>query len=328
MAWTAYKVVLRLRSPMHIGKGKVGNLQRTRPYVAGRSLWGALTAHLTREEDGDGRPDPEEYPKMGQLVHTELAFTYLFPTTDPLGCEPLFPHLDARGNWGYGQDGGGAPSLDASTFRYRFLSTYASTALDYTAYSAEEASLHEVECLTPYTRDGIPVFLTGYLFQRGSSALDWQRALRRLQIGGERGYGWGQVEVKALTETRERDMPLFGTDHVARLDVSPNHVILELANDQPVLAHVLAADFEKGDDGKHEAVPGDLVEGSVEPLVGRETKPDTKFGVHLSNARICYVPGSRVAKNTKVQIGPFGVWERCPEPRPEPVEGPAEGGAP
>ena len=44
MAWRAYKIVLRLRSPLHIGRGKVGNLQRTRPYVAGRNLWGALTA--------------------------------------------------------------------------------------------------------------------------------------------------------------------------------------------------------------------------------------------------------------------------------------------
>ena len=37
--WTAYRVVLRLRGPMHIGNGRVGNIQQTRPYVPGRNIW-------------------------------------------------------------------------------------------------------------------------------------------------------------------------------------------------------------------------------------------------------------------------------------------------
>jgi len=321
MGWTAYKVTLRLCSPMHIGAGKVGNLQRTRPYVAGRNLWGALTAHLTRDGDPQGKPAPVEYKAMGDRVHDELAFTYFFPTTDQQGCKPLFPHLDAQGNRGYGWDGSGAPLLDASAFRYHFLSTYASTALDYTAYSAQEASLHEVECLTPHTRDREPVYLTGYIFQAEGSSLNWQRALTRLQIGGERGYGWGRVEVAepaGIREVQEREVPLFGTGHVAHLDGPRVHIHLE--KDQPTLAHALAAPFEDktccNDDGTPR-IRGKVihVEGTVEPLVGREVDPtDGRFGVHLSPARICYTPGARVGEATQVQIGRFGVWERCPEP--------------
>jgi len=305
MAWTAHRIVLRLRSPMHIGCGKVGNLQRTRPYVAGRNLWGALTARLTRDGAPEGKPDPKKYPKMGDRVHDELAFTYFFPTTDQQGCEPLFPALDVQGNWGYGENRSGILLLDASAFRYRFLSTYASTALNYAAYSAKEASLHEVECLLPRTRDDEPVYLTGYVFQKKDSGLDWQGAMRRLQIGGERGYGWGRVEVVAIAALEERLVSLFGSDHFAHLD--GDTLSISLAKDQTILAHALAAEFDE----QHKAIGG-AVAGPVEPLVGRETKPETKFGVHLSQARICYAPGSRVRESASAQIGPFGVWEGVP----------------
>jgi hypothetical protein len=45
-----YHLVLRLRSPLHIGWNKTGNVQRTRSYVTGRNLWGALTMRLTRDQ--------------------------------------------------------------------------------------------------------------------------------------------------------------------------------------------------------------------------------------------------------------------------------------
>ncbi|WP_421658974.1 hypothetical protein [Leptothermofonsia sp. ETS-13] len=35
MTWTAYRVVFKLKSPMHIGCGKVGNVQRTVPMCQG-----------------------------------------------------------------------------------------------------------------------------------------------------------------------------------------------------------------------------------------------------------------------------------------------------
>ena len=118
MAWQAYHVVLRLHAPLHVGCGKVGNLQRTRPYVAGRNLWGALTAGLTRRT-AETAPAFDDYAEMGNRVHDNLAYTYFYPTTCPDGTVPLWP-------WDTG-------------FAYRFLSTYAGTALDYRATSAAEA---------------------------------------------------------------------------------------------------------------------------------------------------------------------------------------------
>lgn len=78
MTWTAYRVVFRLKSPMHIGCGKVGNVQRTRPYVTGRMFWGALTMRLTRDQHQPATRS-ELYQKIGGEVHQYLKFTYFYP---------------------------------------------------------------------------------------------------------------------------------------------------------------------------------------------------------------------------------------------------------
>jgi len=126
--------------------------------------------------------------------------------------------------------------------------------------------------------------------------------LQRLQLGGERGYGWGRVEPAG--EPKEWDgQPLFGW-----YTIEPNAwpPVLTAKKEARLLAHALAADFDE--EGKvHRAVSG--VAGAVEPLVGRETHSHGRFGVWLSRARVCYVPGSKVSAEAHFRIGPYGVWE-------------------
>jgi hypothetical protein len=190
--------------------------------------------------------------------------------------------------------------MSALAFRYRFMSTYASTALDYASRGAQEASLHEVECLLPYIRGaGNPVYLTGFIFQAERCDLKWWDALSRLQVGGERGYGWGWVE-RQDRRTLSDGKALFGGPQDAKPGTWPP--ALSLRRNACLLAHSLAAGFE----GRKPLMG---MAGPVEPVVGRETKPDTRFGVHLSRARICYVPGVCVKDDMEVQIGPYGIWE-------------------
>ncbi len=171
MTWTAYQVSFRLLSPMHIGWRKLGNLQQTRPYVTGRSLWGALTARLTRESGGSN------YTNTGKDVDNQLAFTYFYPSTQ-LDRVPLWPWSEL---W--------------DEFAWTFLGSYASAALE-NARNAEAGSLHETEYIAPYTREGQQVYLVGYIFEKDTCNLDWQSTLDKLQFGGERGYGWGRVHPK------------------------------------------------------------------------------------------------------------------------------------
>lgn len=280
MVWRAFEVVLRLRSPMHIGCGKVGNLQRTRPYVTGRVVWGALTMRLTRAtaQGREGAADSRKYKEIGEQVHQHLAFTYFYPA--------LKSGADYRVAW---------PWENESTFRRRFLSSYQGTALAYPQQSAAEGLLHEVEFVSPHTLDtGEAVFLKGYVFEKESCGLDWQSAFRLLQVGGERGYGWGDV---ALVRASQLDATtLFGGVATFTGDGDRPHV--RLSAHQRLLAHTVAS-------GLHAA-------GDIEPLVGREWRSDNPrrqyVGQSVVFCDICFTPGSVALQTLEYEVGTYGIW--------------------
>lgn len=280
MIWRVYQVVLRLRSPLHIGCGKVGNLQRTRSYVTGRVLWGALTMRLTRDADQGCGPatDSRKYREFGNKIHQTLRFTYFYPASK---LEDAY-----RVTWPWENKGG---------FRYRFLSSYQGTALSHPQQSAAEGMLHEVEFISPHTLDaGKAVFLKGYLFEKEDCALDWQSAFKRLQMGGERGYGWGDVELVNVSESA--DECLFGGQATFKGD--GNLPIIHLLDGGHLLAHTRATDLP--------------VIGAVEPLVGREWRSDNPrrrhVGQHVEFSDICFAPGSVALQALDFIVGQFGVW--------------------
>lgn len=268
MSWTAYQVFFRLLTPMHIGAVKLGNLQTTRPYVHGKALWGGLTARLTRDNPRLGG----DYAAVGRQVNEELAFSYFYPTTD-----------DQVGLW---------PWDDPDQFAWRFLGSYASTALDYSQNSAEEGSLHETEFIAPTTRDRQRVHLTGTIFARNDCSLPWRETLERLQLGGERTYGWGRLAQSSISATTDSLFSCYAVD----LDgARPG---LALGNDDRLLAHTLASGPQ--------AV---TAHGRLTPLVGRETVSADAHGRNLSQAAICWEPGSVLDAPAYVSIGPCGIWE-------------------
>lgn len=282
MTWRAFEVILRLCSPLHIGCGKVGNLQRTHPYVTGRVLWGALTMRLTRDtfQGRGGATDSSQYRKIGEQVHRDLAFTYLYPA---LNSDASYQVV-----W---------PWEDESTFRRRFLSSYQGTALSYPQQSAAEGMLHEVEFISPHTLDtGEAVFLKGYVFEKEGCALNWQSALKRLQMGGERGYGWGDVELVNAPQS-DHDH-LFGGLVTFKGDGDVPAVHLPAGG--RLLAHTVAG-----------ALP---VAGDVEPLVGREWRSDNTrrryVGQHVEFSGLCFAPGSVVNQDYDFEVGNFGVWQK------------------
>ncbi|HEB77761.1 MAG TPA: hypothetical protein ENI90_04450, partial [Methylothermaceae bacterium] len=184
MIWTHHRLTFRLLSPLHVGHRKVGNLMETRRYVPGRVLWAALTARLTRDDHDGNRGD--EYQRIGGLVRKHFRFGYLWPSLD--GQTPYFP-------WKH-------PDFD-----YLFLGSYASTALDYRRSAALAGQLHETEFIAPRTRTDGPVFLLGNLWVKDSLPGDlarWQVALERVQLGGERGYGWGRVRLAIEQDATQR----------------------------------------------------------------------------------------------------------------------------
>lgn len=268
MTWTAYRITLRVLSPIHIGWRKLGNLQQTRPYITGRNLWGALTARLTRELGSSN------YGEIGQIVDRQLVFTYFYPSLQR-DVVSLWPWHNQRDD-----------------FAWTFLGSYTSTALK-AGYGAEPGSLHEVEFIVPYPRHEKQqlVYLVGYIFEQDNCDLrirHWQRIINKIQIGGGRNYGWGRVQLDQIVE----DSNCF--DHALFCDAKYPQIIL--TKDDALLAHTIALEDMN-------------VEGSIEPLVGRETNY-SGFGKVFSKPQICWIPGGKVTKETVFHIKDKGVWEQ------------------
>ena len=284
--WQTYRVILRLRAPLHIGWGKVSYLQRTRPYVTGRVLRGALVNRVGRNGNIRGENPLDPFRCVSKTFAQYLTFTYFYPALNIKGKDwtVCFP-------WN-----------EEANFRCRFLSSYMSTALSYPPQSAEEGSLHEIEFISPYTLDtGDPVHLMGYIFvEEGREKYDWQSALKRIQLGGERGYGWGEAQAEVIQPLEPKDsrLSLFGQAVV--LDGSDRRPRLKLEKDAQVWAHVRATGAVS-------------VSGPIEPLVGREWRAEKShrqhIGQYLNPNGVCYLPGSIVKEAADFLIGEGGIWQ-------------------
>jgi hypothetical protein len=281
MAWTAQQIRFRLLSPMHIGWRKSGNLQQTRPYVTGCALWGALTARLAREAwRANNEAVGEWYKKVGEWVDERLAFTYFYPSDCPDRVR-LWPWEES---W--------------DEFAWTYLGSYVSTSLA-DGHAAEEGSLHETEFIAPRTRDDNPVYLLGYIFQREDwreLALDLDAALNKLQIGGERGYGWGRL---ALCKEKNSFAEAAGCFQMFEFDTDANA-------DRPVLTAA-------SDDARlpaHALPNSETAAAEIEPLLGRLTDKDGRFGQSPSKADICWKPGKPVSSGDRFSIERKGLWKK------------------
>jgi len=283
--WTAYQVILRLRSPLHIGRGKVSYLQRARPYVTGRVLRGALVSRIARNNQNLIGDDSDPYRRVSKTLGQFLTFTYFYPALKN-DKQKNGDHWQARFPWD-----------DEAGFRRRFLSSYAGTALAYPQQSAAEGLLREIEFISPRTLDdGKPVYLIGYVFveeQRLNQEMyDWRGAFRRLQLGGERGYGWGDVRKKKIRQLEE-DEKLF--EKIAPPILNERWPLLRLGKDDCLLAHTKA---ERGP-----------IAGQIEPVVGREWRDRKHIGQHLAFNDIRFAPGSSVTQKSNFSIREAGYWQ-------------------
>lgn len=271
MDWKLYRVSLKLLSPMHIGWRKIGNLQQTRYYVPGRTLWGALTARLARD------CGEFSYMKTGIDIDKFLRFSYFYPSDNEERIT-LFP-------W-----------ESEDEFEWKFIGSTVNTALDTCAKKADEGSLHETEYIAPKTRDREQVYLIGYVFEHKDCRLKWKAALPKLQIGGERTYGLGRVgidESKGCSQVAQID--LDGYD----IELDEEFPVIKLSASRSVVSHALADN----------QIDSFASSGNIEPLIGLETTREERFGAEISAAQICWTPGTKFSNDHTFVIGEKGIWK-------------------
>jgi hypothetical protein len=195
------KVVFRADSPIHIGWHKLGFVDRTRLYIHGRAIWGALAERIAAEcFRNDGVPGM--YHAAQQMCKRSLRFTYFFPTDQPNGSVVWFPRFSGSGAGNSLRYGNRTiAELEAAVV---FSDT--STAIAATSFSAQSGALHETEYLAHewfdiHKKSIKRLYFAGFIFYRDDN--DWcgdpetklRHILSQIQIGGDRRYGRGRLSL-------------------------------------------------------------------------------------------------------------------------------------
>jgi len=303
--WKCYEIKFNAKSPIHIGYGsKLGIINRTRYYVPGKTIWGAVTATLARE--GMENYNPDIYEGVGYFVRKHMIFSYFYPLKDE---NVLYPNYTDNG-FGFGKKDNENFLMSKEEFERDFITSYVSTAIDKSSKTAEESSLHEFELISP-------VKFIGYLFtdvkenkeyNKGETSISIGRlekdeillkienkgiqlfdSIKNMQVGGERNYGFGQVE---LCEKKEINKPiLYSSNMIVNLDD------LSIENDDYLaLAHVNTKNLNLNG-----------IKGDLEPLVEREWN-SKGAGQNVSDPKICLTPGTKFSSESKIKIECYGLW--------------------
>ena len=291
MCWEAYTLTYRAGSPVLLGDHPYGFIQRTRLYAPGWTLWGAITARLTRALLSSAAG--QDYEAVGAFVADNLRSSYAFLLVDG---GRAFPHYRG-GRLHYG-------SLPAAIFEARFLASLGQTAVAPATVTAHSGALHETEVLTardPITGQAVRWQFTLYVRQpwsdlppalTGLAPGDVLSALSELSLGADRGYGLGRLTLEE---------PVEGPNPVKWGKAGP-HPLEWDAKERTLRAHVPLNDL-----------PGEAVRGRAEPIPWRwwQNAQDGPWGPgQKAQVHPFYAPGSIVEKvGWQPVVGRYGIWE-------------------
>jgi hypothetical protein len=306
MGWTAYRLVYQAKSPIHIGWHTLGYIKLTRYYITGKSMWGAMTANLVRACYGY-----EDYDYVGNLLCSGILISYFYPALDP--DFPLLPRYTEKG-LKYG-------GCTESEFEGLFIKSYGQTAVLPESNTAEDESLHESEFIAPviedeYTKEQMPVYFVGYVFigdslkKKDDETLTWngkdiklREIVSEIFVGGDRKYGWGRMVLNEENSKNTAVTHLFDNE----LILDKAELKVKILSGKPIPAHL--------------SINSDIrLKGDIEPLVGREwgevidREGNKKIGSgqRISDAAICWMPGSILEKpkGITLPIGPYGILKQ------------------
>jgi hypothetical protein len=190
MSW--HRLLLELKSPLHVGYSVLGFVQRTRYYLPARSIWGTLVAAKARTEANGKFP---EYKKFETEISNQFRFTHFFVCTGKDHVYEYFlPNFNAGGKHGvpYG-------NLSKTQFEQRFISSFGQTALDPACLTADDESLHEKEIISHLTipqkkeDNPQPVMLCGYVYCGNDVDAETLKLLDGCQVGADRRNGLGKI---------------------------------------------------------------------------------------------------------------------------------------
>lgn len=296
MTWRRLPLYFELLSPLHIGylpnqSGTV--VARTRCYVPGKNLWGAVTASMTSRLHA--HPTASNYREIGESIRKQIVFSYFYLSD---GAQLFVPDYTEWGLlWG---------DLTDRAFRAQFIGSRGSTAIGETG-GAQTASLHEIEFVRH--RIGTPgassrkVLLAGVAWIHEDARIDGEvlhleDILRQadLVLGGEHNYGFGRLRWVPNDK-------VFNSDARDRWPLDPA-APTPVDGGRPLAGH---APY------RHDR----MFRGEIEIVAGREYRRNgagagfQRPGTEITNAGYYFAPGTRLGGgDTVARLDPCGrlIW--------------------
>jgi len=297
MTWKCKELIYKLESPVHIGKGqKLGIIDRTRYYIPGKTMWGAGVAKIGKEKD---LSDDKEWKDLKDFVRKNMIFTYFYISNEK-GEEVLGPEYKDNG-LKYG-------GKSEQEFESKYITSFASAGVEKNSGTTTDGDLHEFELIKDKIGPSETVFLKGYVFideedfeDHDEYVLDnFMDYTKKLQVGGERNYGYGKIERKNENLIEDK---IFDID--VDLDCE-TPIINPDKNSFNIFAHLLVRDDDEPYFSKLKEINGDL-----EPLVGREWKDS--LGKNANYEGVGVAPGSRIKLKDIDDYDPTNCKEAKPE---------------
>jgi len=311
MTWKCYELKFKAISGIHIGYRKLGMINQTRYYIPGKTMWGAVTAILSRRFM-ENYGDKKIYDEFKEFVKKHLIFSYFYPIR---GEDILYPTYE---------EGLKFRNMSKEDFENKFISSYVSTAVNPNSRTAEEGSLHEFEYISSKIRKNDNVHFIGYLFfneggnrsifikelndeiiiEKSGKEVQLFKEIERIQVGGERNYGFGWLDL-VNHQPKSDKVNLYDSNSSAKVNLKENLTLENTGNNESItaLSHV-----------NIENLNFESIQGDIEPFLGREwgNEKDKKgAGQKISDPIICLTPGTkfRLKENTKLTINDYGIWQ-------------------
>ncbi|OKY78316.1 MAG: CRISPR associated protein, RAMP family Cas5 group [Candidatus Methanohalarchaeum thermophilum] len=309
--WECYKLLYELKTPIHIGSGKkYGIIDRTRYYVPGKTMWGATVAEIGNQKE---LKENKKWGSLKKSLCSPLKFTYFYIFDKNEENEPQIPKYGENGlKFGLKGD-----NKSRSEFEKDYIGSFVSTGVEKETGSASEGDLYEIEVIEDRrNRCNERLCILGYVFinvdefeelngLEEENFIDW---VNELQIGGERKYGYGEIELdkkeRIDLENETENKTIFNNWEIHNLS-SNNPIIKSKDSDNEgnnIFGHLLLDESTLKDI--------DSIRGDLEPLIGRVY--DGSEGQKAECTGIGLSPGSKTKMN-KLEISKYGTLKPLTE---------------
>lgn len=299
MSWQKLDVIFKIFSPLHIGylPNRLGTvIARTRYYVPGKNLWGAVTANLAPKLCQ--KPTPKDYLEVGEWINENFRFTYFYLSDG--GKNQYYPQFTTEKGLQYGD-------LSLQEFQKRFIGSRISTEISDKG-TAKDKKLHEIEFINcNYNHDGKikPIYLEGSVFYITNAEFRNEHQIRyksealslngidlfgTLTLGGELNYGFGRVEKAKINETSEA------------LNVENSKIKISIEKDKHIRGHL------KYDTSLQFMGDIEIVSGRTYPKssTGSSDKCFVGPGKNIEQGEFYFVPGTKIMTQKEFALDSWG----------------------